>query len=350
MSINTAQDFFIQWHLTERCNLHCTHCYQTGQSSEELSFSEISDTLEEVADMLAAWTADYGMSLAPSFTITGGEPFLRQDIFAILGEISDRGFESYLLSNGTLVNAQKAGMLASLGVKGVQISIEGPEEVHEQIRGKGSFSSSLRGVGHLLDAGLPVTLNVTLSELNADYFPDLVALASSLGVPRLGFSRLVPAGRGEALLAKALEPEKVRRIYREIFSLNIPGLKIVTGDPVASQLVSAFDGADGGSVPTGGCAAGLSGLTLLPDGTIVPCRRLCLPLGNVRRDSLREVWATSEVLGALRDRSRYSGKCGACARWANCRGCRAIAFASSRARGAADFLAEDPQCLIPFLP
>ena len=123
------------------------------------------------------------------------------------------------------------------------------------------------------------------------------------------------------------------------------GFEIVTGDPIASQLRE--DGAeDLGSTPVGGCAAGVSGLTFLPDGTITPCRRLPVPVGNIQTDALREVWATSDVLNLLRDRSAYKGKCGQCVRWANCRGCRAIAYAYARSKGRDDFLAEDPQCFI----
>jgi len=74
---------------------------------------------------------------------------------------------------------------------------------------------------------------------------------------------------------------------------------------------------------------------------VLPCRRLHVPIGNVRDDSLRQLWATSEVLQALRDRSFYKGKCAHCSRWANCRGCRAIAHAVT-----GDYLAEDPGCFI----
>ncbi len=127
--------------------------------------------------------------------------------------------------------------------------------------------------------------------------------------------------------------------------MKTENLEIVTGDPVAAQMDVA-EGEDAGIVPTAGCAAGLSGLTILPDGTLVPCRRLFVPLGNVRRDALREVWANSEVLGLLRDRRSYKGKCGVCARWARCRGCRAIAYAYSLTAGKGDLLAEDPQCFL----
>ncbi len=338
-------DFFIQWHLTERCNLKCAHCYQSGTCKDEVPSSEIKRVIGEVKEMIDAWEDAYDLSFSLSYNITGGEPFLRADLLDVLGEISGTRGDVYLLTNGTLVTSDKAKGLAAHGVRGVQVSIEGPEKIHDQIRGRGNFSKALRGVEHLLETGIIVTLNATLSRINGDHLMDFVDLASKLGVQRLGFSRLVPAGRGKGLLAEMLEADEVKRLYESAFSVHIPGLEIVTGDPIASQ--AHDDGAeDLGSTPVGGCAAGVSGLTFLPDGTITPCRRLPVPVGNIRTDALRGLWATSDVLNLLRDRSAYKGRCGQCARWANCRGCRAIAYAYARSKGRDDFLAEDPQCFI----
>jgi AdoMet-dependent heme synthase len=142
-----------------------------------------------------------------------------------------------------------------------------------------------------------------------------------------------------------LTPVQAKALYASLLSVEVDGLEIVTGDPVASQMKLSSHG-DAGNVAVSGCAAGVSGLTILPNGDITPCRRMPITLGNVRHDSLREIWATSPVLEALRDRSRYKGKCGTCKRWAYCRGCRAIAYAYSRSRGADDFLADDPQCFM----
>ncbi|MBI4848011.1 MAG: radical SAM protein [Nitrospirae bacterium] len=346
MSINHAFDFFIQWHLTEKCNLRCKHCYQTDRNMDEMSFSEICSTIDEVSDTLNEWEKNYGVDFSPSFNITGGEPFLRKDLFEILSRLSSQGFGLYLLTNGILIDAKKAKKLFDLGVKGVQVSVEGTEEIHESIRGKGSYSASMKGVRHLLDAGLKVTLNATLSSFNADSFMDMIELSSNLGVHKLGFSRLVPSGRGELMLKEMLATGTVKALYEKIFSTDTGPLEIVTGDPVASQLRDQSDNSDLGDIPTGGCAAGISGLTILPDGTLVPCRRLHVPIGNIRKDSLREVWATSDVLNALRDRNSYKGKCGTCKRWAECRGCRAIAYAYPTANGEHDILADDPQCCI----
>ncbi len=252
-----------------------------------------------------------------------------------------------MLTNGILVDDLKAKRLYKADVKGVQVSIEGPEKIHELIRGKNSFSASLQGVKHLLDAGLKVALNVTISRLNAEYLVDMVKLSYNLGVHRLGFSRLVPSGRGISLIKEMLKAKTVKDLYKKVFSIDLNnGLEIVTGDPIASQFRNNPLNIDLGDIPLGGCAAGISGLTIMPDGTVVPCRRLPISIGNVRKDSLREIWSMSNVLNDLRNRVKYKGKCGSCKKWANCRGCRAIAYSYSMAKGKGDLLAPDPQCFL----
>lgn len=347
MAIHSAFDFLVQWHLTEKCNLKCTHCYQSDELSDDLSLVELKEAIQEISNTLKSWKENYNLKFSPSVNITGGEPFARPDLFEILHEFKGIGFDSYVLTNGTLINKQKAKQLVQSGVKGVQVSIEGPEYIHDSIRGRNSFSSSLKGVKNLLDAGLQVTLNATLSKINADYLMDTIKIASDHGVHGLGFSRLVPSGRGKNLVKEMLKKSAVMSLYDAIFMTNSNnGLKITTGDPVASQFKNKPDNRDLGDIALGGCAAGISGLTIMPDGTMLPCRRMPIPLGNIRRDSFREVWATSDVLNDLRDRSKYKGKCGSCNKWANCRGCRAIAYAYTGVHGKGDHLAPDPQCFI----
>jgi MoaA/NifB/PqqE/SkfB family radical SAM enzyme len=345
VSVARAYDFLIQWHLTERCNLRCRHCYQEGGPVQELTREQVFAAIDEIDQMLQAWRENYAIEFQPSFNVTGGEPFLRPDFFAILERMAGSGFEIYVLSNGTLITPEWARRLAELKVHGVQVSLEGPPEIHEAIRGPGSFAASLAGIRALMDAGVKVSLNATLSRVNAGHFHDLVALARTLGVPRLGFSRLVPSGQGRQWLDQMLSTAEVKELYTEVLSLKVEGLTITTGDPMAAQMGTPAP-EDVETFPAGGCSAGVAGLTLLADGTVVPCRRLNLPLGQVGQDSLREIWATSPVLEALRDKSRYAGKCGACARWADCRGCRAIAYEYAISQGNPDFLAPDPQCFI----
>src|SRR4030042_4370600 len=125
MAITQPFDFFVHGHLTERCNLRCKHCYQSGSTGQEMSLPEVREVVSEVAEMLTEWEEQYGITFSPSFNITGGEPFLRDDIFEILGIIRGRDFDTYLLSNGVLIDRERARKISDLGVRGVQISIEG---------------------------------------------------------------------------------------------------------------------------------------------------------------------------------------------------------------------------------
>jgi radical SAM protein with 4Fe4S-binding SPASM domain len=340
-------DFFVQMHLTERCNLACSHCYQEeGHPPGEMSLKEVHAAVSEIAGTIRTWSELYDIPFSPSFNITGGEPLLRNDLEDILRLTADDGFAIFLLTNGTLVEPKTAKMLARIPVKGVQVSLEGPEKVHDMIRGKHSFASAMKGANELLDAGITVNFNVTLSAVNAGYIPDIISIAASAGVQRVGFSRMVPYGRGLAMIGKMLKPEDVRSVYEQIFSYRVPGLEIVTGDPLASQMQAGDDVPETGDLPLGGCAAGVSGITVLQDGTLTPCRRLGMPIGNILKDSLRDVWANSVILNSLRDKGSYKGKCSRCTRWAGCRGCRAIAYAWSLSQGKSGYLEDDPQCFI----
>src|SRR6266540_1741802 len=201
--------FLIQWHLTERCNLRCRHCYQAGRTGQELSSGEIREVLSEITEMFTAWQSAQGVTISPSFNVTGGEPLLRPDFFSVLADIADHGYSQFVLSNGTLIDKRNAARLADFGVAGVQISVEGPEDVHDLIRGRGSFAAAIAGVKNLLAAGLPVTLNMTLSKLNAHRMQEMVTLASALRVQRLGVTRLVPSGNAAGLFSAILSSREV---------------------------------------------------------------------------------------------------------------------------------------------
>lgn len=336
--------FFIQWHLTDVCNLACRHCYQKGAKHPEMSTGRIAFFMRETRSTLREWSQEYDLDVRGSFQFTGGEPLLRRDLFIILETARENGFETFLMSNGTLINADMARQLKAVGVSAVQISLEGSPETHDSIRGAGSFKKAAAGVRLLAETDVDVTVNVTLSRLNLLEIECLVEKAADLGAKRIGFARLVPEGRGRLLKDEMLSPLEVRDAYQQIVDLNVPGIRVMTRDPI-SCLTDADDaGASCGNVAVAGCAAGLSGLTIMPDGTVMPCRRMNMGIGNINETSLRDIWATSPVLNNLRERSLYPGVCGECDKWDVCRGCRAVAYAVSKAEGVPDYLADDPQC------
>jgi len=339
----TPYDFFVQWHLTERCNLRCRHCYQSGAVSE-MSCEEICRAVDNVRSAFESWVTEYDMEMSPSFHFTGGEPFLRQDLFAILDYVRKCGFSTSLMSNGTLIDGDMARRIREAGVSDVQISLDGLEPTHESLRGKGSFQRTLEGIRNLVSQGVEANINLTVSRINMGQTGELVRLAEELGVSAIAFSRLVPTGRGKGLSSETLTREEVAHFYGELqgFKDNSK-VMVISRDPLSA--IADMEGEiPQTEMPIGGCAAGVFGITVTADGTIMPCRRMDLPVGNIKEVSFRELWVESPVLGSLRRREDYHGGCESCRYWAVCRGCRAIALAYARANGHEDYLGPDPQC------
>jgi radical SAM protein with 4Fe4S-binding SPASM domain len=337
-------DFFLQWHLTERCNLRCRHCYQGAKDAQEMSQAAVKREIDGATEMLKAWESDYGITVSPSIHFTGGEPFLYEGLWDVVAYAKKQGYAVAMMTNGCLITPEGAQRAFHLGISDIQVSIEGPEGIHDSIRGKGSFQKAAKGVEMLAQAGNRVYANVTLSRRNVDAIETTVECSRQLGFQGVGFSRVVPCGRGKALLDDFLTSQELRTAYQRINSLQMPHYDVGSRDPLAGTFNSPGPSAD--DLTLSGCSAGFSGVTITSDGSVMPCRRIGLVAGNLKRKSLRAIWASSDILWRLRTRESYHGRCGSCHHWASCRGCRAVAYAYSVARGKPDLFADDPQCWI----
>jgi radical SAM protein with 4Fe4S-binding SPASM domain len=337
--------FFIQWHLTERCNLRCRHCYQEGRKVHEMTKDEVKREIDGATQMFQAWEEEHGIRVSPSIHFTGGEPFLFEGLWDVIAHAREKGYKVALMTNGCLVTEDDAKKASSFGLSDIQVSLEGPPEIHTSIRGMGSFNGAVRGVDQLVAAGNKVSANVTLSRMNLNKIEETVEIAKEMGFRSIGFSRMVPCGRGKTLLDQFLTPQELKSAYQKIVSLNRPSFEVVSGDPLAGTLYTAAP-PSGCNLTLSGCSAGFSGVTITSDGSVMPCRRIGLIAGNLKKRSLRTIWASSKLLWQLRRRENYKGKCGNCPRWPSCRGCRAVAYAYSLTRGKPDLFADDPQCWI----
>ena len=189
----------------------------------------------------------------------------------------------------------------------------------------------MEGIASLVGEGIDTNINLTVSRLNMNQAGDLVALADELGVSAIAFSRLVPSGRGKQLADQLLTTEEVAAFYDSLRRYrDKTRVTVASRDPLAA--IADLDGdVPQTDLPVGGCAAGIFGVTITADGTVMPCRRMDLPIGNVKNDRFRDLWAGSPVLWQLRTRQKYHGGCDICRYWPVCRGCRAIALASASA-------------------
>ncbi len=324
--------YSVTWNVTSGCNFNCRHCYVPEPDKQDLSTDEARDLLDQLAD--------FGVE---ELYMSGGEPLMREDLFEVAKHAADLGLHTDVITNGWYVTEEKAAKFKESGVDHVSVSVDGLEETHDYIRNKpGSFQKCMEAIKTLRGAGVRTYLSPTFSKYNLQQLPALMDLAAEMDSD-FSCKVMIPMGQATELKQHCLSPNEQKEFYEGLLARkNDPDNKmniVTTCDPY-----SVFMGG-GDSLPPdearirGGCTGGITLLCVGADGTVTPCSRLQIPIGNIREDSLEGIWYNSDVLATLRDRDNLKGKCGACKYRNWCGGCRAMAWAQ---RG--DHLAEDPTC------
>jgi AdoMet-dependent heme synthase len=345
MTINSDVfgDFYIQWHITNKCNLRCKHCYQTDYTTnDQMSFEEFKEIGNKIFTTLHKWKK------LGDFSITGGEPFLHPRIFDILQFINASEDVSRLdiLTNGTLMNQKVIDKLKQFDkLRYIQISLDGScPEVHDRIRGKGSFDFTMRGIHLLIGNGIEVRIMFTLQQLNKSDVSGIIDLCIRENIGGLTIERIIPTNTNDEFTSQEIhyifkyisdrsdeEYEKGTKLkilkYRPLW-INI--------DPCRAKMnMNTPSHKDLGGL----CSAGMDGICVLPNADVLACRRLPLSIGNLQRDSLEKIWFQSKLLWEIRDKNNLRGKCNLCDYSSRCGGCRSMAYAYT-----GDYLASDPHC------
>lgn len=185
---------------TMRCNLSCVGCYASSYTK--------SDDLElEVIDRIIQEGKELGIAF---FTILGGEPFLRDDMFSIYEKHSDVFFHVY--TNGTLLNRQRVEKLANLGNVMPEISIEGFEHETNERRGKNIYKKAQKAMDLLKEYRIPFGYSVTVTRKNietitSDRFVDMMIEKGAI----IGWYFLyMPIGKNPDI---SLMPTPQQRLY-----------------------------------------------------------------------------------------------------------------------------------------
>lgn len=178
------------WNLIRRCNLTCKHCYTT---SADIDFAGELTTAEALAVL-----DDLQRFRVPALILSGGEPLMRPDIFALSRRARALGIYTGLSTNGTLITEANIAEIADVGYDYVGISIDGLEATHDAIRQRrGAFRDSLHAVELCKAHGIKVGLRFTLTRENHAQFDDLLALIEAHDVDKFYLSHLNYGGRGK---------------------------------------------------------------------------------------------------------------------------------------------------------
>ena len=362
--------YSVSWNLTQRCNLECAHCYMSAHAGADTRGELTTDECRRIIDEIAVVNPNVFLIL------TGGEPFLRKDLFEIAGHATARKFTTVFGTNGVLLREKEAKAMREHNVLGASISLDSTDRArHDAFRRlPGAWDGAVRATRVLTDEGLDFSLHMSVTDWNVAEVPAMIDLARTLGAKVLNFFFLVRTGRGRDLTdidAAAYEriltylaktqgagtgpPGFVRRMLGMADAPPAPAFEDPWSTPVghADGLLIRAKCAPhfrrilyelNPSSPLlknyahGSCPAGKYYCRITPLGEVTPCPYMPVAAGNLREASFADLWRGAPVFEQLRDPT-LGGRCGACEFSKVCGGCRCRAYATH-----GDYLAEDPAC------
>jgi radical SAM protein with 4Fe4S-binding SPASM domain len=174
---------YLEFQMTDRCNLRCRHCYIGEGLHQDLPLEKILKVLREFEEI-------QGLRLL----LSGGEPLLHPHFWEINEILREYLFRSVLLSNGILINKAAA---KKLRVHEVQVSLDGMKEGHESIRGEGTFEKTLQAIENLQEADIRVSIATMIHRKNLGEFERLASLIQSKNVREWNVDVPSIAGRME---------------------------------------------------------------------------------------------------------------------------------------------------------
>lgn len=317
----------VQWHITDRCNWHCKHCYQERYLAPEMSLEKLQDILDQILMLLKKWRIPKSCA---KIQITGGEPFLRQDFLRFLAKIHKASpffHRLIIMSNGSLLTKEIVKILRLFEVTALQLSLEGMEKNNDEIRGEGTFQKTLGAAELLKWAGIQTIISLTLTKKNRQDIKPLAKLLASpkFNITRLGVRRIVPIGAGEQLKELILEPEELRAAYKELEEINKIMLKnnlrlrvaggcenAIFNDEISNPDIMSYNncGITDGRI-----------IVIMPNGDVLACRRLPIKIGSLNEKRLEEIYY-SPIYEKLRNGSDLNtdSPCNKCSNFQNCFG------------------------------
>lgn len=315
--------------VTSRCNLSCRYCYYLN--NDGVAYTDLPT---------ARWLAlirELGEAQVMGVSLSGGEALLREDIFTLIDAIVANRMRFDLLSNGGPVTGDVARRLAATGrCDRVQISLDGSTaDIHESMRGPGSFRPAVAAIQTLQKADVPVAVRVTVHAGNLADLPAVARfLLEELGLPEFStnsVSSLGTAAKYDELLMSVGQYLQAMETLADLEE-QYPGRIQASAGPLADwhQFRALRAARDRGEVIPHrgrlvGCGCIFTRLAVRADGSYVPCVMLPqMVLGQIGVDPLREVWTDSKPLNALRGRvemplSGFS-ECADCDYVASCSG------------------------------
>ncbi|HEX7678590.1 MAG TPA: TIGR04053 family radical SAM/SPASM domain-containing protein [Thermoanaerobaculia bacterium] len=365
--------FVVIWESTRACDLSCVHCRAAAQPRR----SQFELTTEEGYRLID----DIALLKPRVFVITGGDPLKREDTYDFIEYAKSKGLEPSLTPSATpLLTDGAISRMKRRGLARLAISLDASRaDLHDEFRRvPGSFDLTLNAIRAARREGIPVQINTTVTRRTIDDLPQIVDLLQDLGIVMWSVFFLVPTGRGKQ--ADLVTPEAVEQLFGFLYdtSKKVPFAIRTTEamhyrrymlqrmaaerhesidnllDPATGLIDASTLFLQNGprTMPLGvqaqtgaisraprGVNEGKGFVFISHLGDVFPSGFLPLKAGNVKHESLGDIYRSSDLFTSLRESSNLKGKCGLCEFRDLCGGSRARAWSMT-----GDVFASDPLC------
>jgi radical SAM protein with 4Fe4S-binding SPASM domain len=264
--------------LLSSCNQDCIHCYIPEHKSYGLPLDTVKKCIDEARELGAL-----------NVTLTGGEIFVRKDIYDIIEYAKIKGMRVFLMSNASLLTTADVKKLYELGIAEFSTTLFSMDpEIHDAITlCPGSFNKTMSAIMDMKNYGIPVTIKTPLMEINKYAYKNVEKFAEENKFNFMSTTTIFSKSDGDTsphdlgiqsdLCTIVRETRKLQEKYRdEAITFEKEGIP---------------------------CGAGFNSISVNYDGTIWPCNSLFLNCGNVFTDSLVDVWHNSEILNEWRKKA-----------------------------------------------
>ncbi|NTU44118.1 MAG: radical SAM protein [Chlorobiaceae bacterium] len=310
--------------LTLACNLRCRHCASaatTRSRSNELSLEELLSICDQFPDLFVQ-----------EVDITGGEPLLRPEWFAVTTHLNKLGIPVRMVTNGSLLK-ENVPQLKESGIATVGISLDGLEATHDRIRERpGLFRTIVGGIESALKAGIPIAVITAVNDINIEELQALETFICNLGIEHWQVQPTFSLGRAK---------ESELTLSNETF-LELGSFIQCRQEPCSSSMINLvpadgvgyFSSLDSRTRAWSGCAAGISSCGITSNGLIKGC--LSMPdryvEGSLRERELWDIWFDENSFSATRRFSTadLGDNCTACEHGEACKGgCSVMSIAAT---------------------
>jgi SynChlorMet cassette radical SAM/SPASM protein ScmE len=295
--------------ITSACNLRCKYCNH---------FSSPGDVQSDLpADQWLEFFEELKRCAVMKITLQGGEPFIRDDIGAIIDGIVQSNMRYYFLSNGSLITEEMAEYMQSTGrCDGVQLSVDGSKaSVHDSCRGDGAFNETMAALQTLKTHNVPVGIRVTLHKKNVHDMENIARLLlEDLGLPTFSINSVSYMGlcrqNSSSLQLDTADRTAIMQVLLDLYHKYNGRISSTSGPLSDAQMWSAMERARkerADALPNRGyltaCGCVMNAIGVRADGVIVPCLLMGhIELGRINKDDLQEVWLHSAEMNRLRER------------------------------------------------